>query len=180
MLEKTEIEHLIARVAIGDRASFSRLYDATSGKLLGVCFNVLNERSAAEDALQDTFIKVWKNAKSYSVNGLSPMTWLITIARNTAIDRLRTKRVVVNLDDVSHTMSAPGPSPEQSAIASSEAKRIANCLDELEVDRRAAVKSAYLEGQSYLELSAKFDIPLNTVRTWLRRALISLRECMSR
>ena len=178
--QREEIEALIGQVSLRDRLAFSRLYDLTSGKLMGVCFRVLKERAAAEDAMQDVFIKVWRNAERYQVTGHSPMTWLITIARNTAIDRLRARRTDADIADYSEQISAPGVSPEQSAIASSESRRIVDCLDELERDRRDAITGAYLDGRSYKDLSAQFDVPLNTMRTWLRRGLQTLRECLAR
>ena len=92
LMDREQIEMLIARVAMNDRAAFNALYDATSAKLFGVSLRVLSNRAAAEDAMQDSFVKIWKNASRYQSNGLSPMTWLITIARNTAIDRLRATR----------------------------------------------------------------------------------------
>lgn len=174
-----DIDRLISRVALGDRAAFSDLYDATSAKLFGVALRVLNNTASAEDVLQETFMKIWRYADRYASNGMSPMTWLITIARNTAIDRLRATKQVDDIADVEDRMAASGPTPEQSAIAGSEAKRIVGCLDELPDDRRAAVRGAYLEGDSYADLAAKFDVPLNTMRTWLRRSLIALRECMT-
>lgn len=177
---RDEIEALIAQTALGSQTAFADLYDATSGKLFAVCLRVLTERAAAEDAMQETYVKVWKNAGRYQVTGHSPMTWLITIARNTAIDRLRARHVDHDLADYSERLPAPGLSPEQAAIAHSEAKRITQCLDELDADRRAAISGAYLQGQSYQELSEQFNVPLNTMRTWLRRSLIALRECMAR
>jgi RNA polymerase sigma-70 factor (ECF subfamily) len=177
---RNEIETLIAQVALGSQSAFSQLYDVTSGKLLAVCLRVLNERAAAEDAMQDAYIKVWKNASKYQITGHSPMTWLITIARNTAIDRLRARKPDSNIADYSERLAAPGLSPEQAAVARSEAKRITRCMQELETDRRAAITGAYLQGQSYKELSDQFDVPLNTMRTWLRRSLAALRECMSK
>ena len=174
------IEALIARAALGERAAFTGLYDATSAKLLGVCLRVLKDRAAAEDAMQDAYVKIWKNADRYAANGLSPMTWLITIARNTAIDRLRARRDAADIDAMAETLPAAGPTPEAEAVAAGEARRIAGCLEELEANRRDAVKGAYLLGQSYADLAARFDVPLNTMRTWLRRSLISLRECMAR
>ncbi len=180
-MDRQDIEDLIARVALKDRDAFSKLYDATSAKLFGVSLRVLNNRPAAEDAMQDSFVKIWKNAHRYQVNGLSPMTWLITIARNTAIDRLRaTRKGHQDIDTPGMELAASGPSPEQSVIAASEAKRLINCLDELAEDRGTAVRGAYLDGKSYAELAEAFSVPLNTMRTWLRRGLTSLRECMSR
>ena len=180
MATTQDIEDLIARVALGDRAAFSALYDATSAKLFGVVLRVLADRASAEDAVQDAYMKIWRHAGRYSANGLSPMTWMITIARNTAIDRLRQTRPGVALDDVADHLTAPGPNPEQSAVAAGEARRIAACLDALDSDKGAAVRGAYLEGQSYADLAERFKVPLNTMRTWLRRSLQSLQECMAR
>ena len=175
-----DVEALIAQVAMGDRSAFSRLYDATSGKLLAVGLRVLGDRAAAEDTLQETYVKVWNNAARYRITGHKPMTWLITIARNTAIDRLRARAPDRDITQVDYRIAAKDPTPEQSAIAASEARRILRCLDELDPDRRAAITGAYLDGQTYQGLSERFDVPLNTMRTWLRRGLMALRECLSR
>ncbi len=176
-----DIEELIARVAIGDRAAFTALYDATSAKLLGVGLRVLRDRAAAEDALQDAFIKIWHKADTYAVTGHSPMSWLVTLARNTAIDRLRARRDTADIDGVPEArLSDPTPTAEARTIARDEARRIGRCLDALPRDRRDAVRGAYILGESYADLARRFDVPLNTMRTWLRRSLISLRECMSR
>ncbi|MCG6903745.1 MAG: sigma-70 family RNA polymerase sigma factor [Rhodobacter sp.] len=177
-----EIEELLGKVALEDRKALGQLYDRCSSKLFGVCLRVLKDRAAAEDAVQESFVKVWRNADRYAVNGLSPMTWLITIARNTAIDALRAQRragTSAGLDEVL-AMPAPGPSPEAAAVAASEASRIAGCMNELEDDRRAAVRGAYLEGLSYNELAAAAGVPLNTMRTWLRRSLMKLKDCLQR
>ncbi len=178
--DRKKVEKLIGKVALRDRAAFDGLYEATSAKLFGVCLRVLNDKAAAEDAMQDTYVKIWNNADRYQANGLSPMTWLITIARNTSIDRLRAKKSGnTDFDSVESTLVAPGLTPEQSAVAASEARKLQKCLDGLEKDRAAAVRGAYLDGKSYAELASRFDVPLNTMRTWLRRGLMSLRECMS-
>lgn len=174
------IEGMIARVALGDRDAFARLYDATAAKLLGVCIRVLVNRDEAEEVLQEVYVKIWNSADRYRTTGHSPMTWLITIARNAAIDRLRARRTHDDVDDFSDRLAAPGADPEQTAVALSEAGRMATCLGELEADRRAALTGAYFEGKTYKELAESLGIPVNTVRTWLRRGLIKLRECMSR
>jgi RNA polymerase sigma-70 factor, ECF subfamily len=173
-----EIESLIAQIALSDRKAFSALYDRTAAKLLSIALRVLNDRAGAEDVLQDTFIKIWRNADRYAANGLSPMTWLITIARNTAIDRLRSRGPAAGLQEAAE-LPAPGPSPAASAIAASDARRLGACLDALAEDRGAAVRGAYLEGRSYAELAERHGVPLNTMRTWLRRSLQSLRECLA-
>lgn len=180
MTTTRDIEAMISRVAQGDRAAFLELYDATSAKLYGVCLRVLNDRADAEDVLQDVFVKIWRNAGRYAANGLSPMTWLITVARNAAIDKVRARRAAFDDMDAATALPDAAPGPEASAIAASEAKRITACLDELEADRADAVRGAYLDGLTYQELARRHDVPLNTMRTWLRRSLQKLRECLSR
>lgn len=179
MATPEQIEEMLARVSLGDRKAFSQLYNSTSAKLFGVCLRVLKDRAAAEDVLQEAYMKIWRYADRYASNGVNPMTWMITIARNTAIDRLRTTKQTDDIDDMSDMLAAPDATPEQVAVASDEAGRIGVCLARLDPPKDKAVRGAYLEGLSYAELSSKLGIPLNTVRTWLRRSLISLRECMS-
>lgn len=177
MTDRKEIEHLIEQVAFGNRNAFSSLYDATSTKLFSVCLRVLKSREAAEDALQDVFIKVWRNADKYHANGLSPMTWLITIARNTSIDRLRSEHEAYEGDVSDLICEAPGP--EQKSIEGSEKTQIERCLNTLQEDKADAVRAAYLEGETYVDLAERFNVPLNTMRTWLRRSLIALKGCMN-
>ena len=175
-----DIESYISRTALGDRTAFDALYIATSAKLFGVCLRVLTERAEAEDVLQEVYVKVWRNANRYSANGLSPMTWLITIARNTSIDRLRKCKQGVVTDDVIQDLPDTKPNPEAVAVASSEGARIKLCLSELEDEKSNAVQMAYLDGYSYADLAEHFAVPLNTMRTWLRRSLLKLKDCLSR
>lgn len=175
----SDVENMIVRAGIGDRDAFNSLYDATSAKLFGVCLRILNNRAEAEDALQDAFVRIWQKADSYAANGYSPMTWLITLTRNLAIDKLRARKAPArDIDDVPDLRDS-GPTPEDAALASSERAQIDTCLDDLEADRSEAVRGAYLEGESYQELADRFGVPLNTMRTWLRRSLLKLKECLS-
>ncbi len=168
---------------MGDRAAFRLLYERTAAKLFGVCLRVLNDRALAEEALQDVFMKVWHRAGQYRVNGFSPMTWLITLARNASIDRLRRRnagnRKVEPIDAVD-LLADPAPGPAQQAEARSEAQALAACMAELPPERAEMVRRAYLEGATYTELATATGTKLNTVRTWLRRSLMQLRECLSR
>jgi len=174
-----DIEDAIARMALGDRAGFATLYSATSAKLFGVALRVLNNRAEAEEVLQEAFVKIWRHADRYAANGLSPMTWLITITRNHAIDRLRTRKTAGGTMDEAVDVADAAPGPEALAVAASEGVRIADCMAQLEDRKADAVRRAYLEGETYQELAHRYDLPLNTVRTWLRRSLIKLRECLS-
>lgn len=182
MATRDDLENWLAGAGLGDRSAFGRLYDATSAKLFGVALRVLGNRAEAEDALQEIYVKIWRNADRYQVNGLSPITWLSTIARNHCIDLLRKKRAEAGRSEMpaDDLLRDATPGPEATAVAAGEAQAIVSCLSELEAQRSEAVRRAYLEGETYAELATRFDVPLNTMRTWLRRSLISLRECMSR
>jgi len=180
MATRADIEDHILRAAQGDRAAFRALYEATSAKLFGIALRVLNDRAEAEDVLQEIYVRVWHNAGRYNANGLSPMTWLITIARNSAIDRLRKRRRAETPETLDDRLADDGAGPEAEAVAASERRRLDACLEELETPRAEAVRRAYLDGESYADLAARFDVPLNTMRTWLRRSLLKLRECLSR
>ncbi|WP_138934474.1 sigma-70 family RNA polymerase sigma factor [Roseovarius arcticus] len=179
-MTRDEIETLIARTALGERAAFSSLYEHTSAKLFGICLRVLHDRAEAEEAAQEAYVKIWRHADRYRANGLSPMTWLIAIARNTSIDRARKRREAQPGLDAAEAMADAPPGPEAQAIASSESGQLNACLDELEAGHAGAVRRAYLEGETYAELAAHYDVPLNTMRTWLRRSLLKLRECLTR
>ena len=180
MARLSDIEKLISQTGLGDRHAFSLLYRATSAKLFGICLRVLTDRAEAEDALQDAFIRIWQKADRYAANGYSPMTWLITLTRNMAIDRLRARKApAMELDKVMD-LSSGGPTPEDAAIAGSERARIDACLDELQEGRADAVREAYLRGETYQELADRLRVSQNTMRTWLRRALLDLKECLSR
>lgn len=168
------ITQLIVRTSVKDRAAFDLLYKATSAKLYGVCLRVLNDRADAEEALQEVYIKIWNRSDRFAVSELSPMSWLIAIARNQAIDRIRQRR--------QHTVEidAAAGVPDPSSRSPSEARQLQKCLEELEADRADAVRSAYIRGDSYAELAERYSVPLNTMRTWLRRSLIKLKNCLER
>lgn len=177
-MESDDITKLIFRVALKERAAFDQLYRLTSAKLFGVCLRILRERAEAEEVLQEVYVKLWTKADRFSASQLSPISWLVAVARNHSIDRLRTRRQPGRDIDEAHAVADPAPDPEANAITGSERRRIDHCMERLEADRASAVRSAYLNGDSYGELAERFDVPLNTMRTWLRRSLIKLRECL--
>lgn len=175
-----DITKLIMRVSMRDRGAFDLLYRNTSAKLFGVCLRVLSDRAEAEEALQEVYVKIWTKADRFAASELSPISWLVAIARNHCIDRLRSRRQNTTDIDAARDIADPAPGPEARAMASGDMERIHACLEELDADRAAAVRGAYLSGDSYAELAERFSVPLNTMRTWLRRSLIKLRECLER
>lgn len=177
---QADVEGMIARVALADRQAFEALYDATSAKLHAVCLSILKDRPAAEEVLQEVYIRVWNNAGRYASNGLSPMTWLITIARNRAIDRLRarSRQPAQAPAEAAEAVASAAPGPEETAILNQQRRRLEGCLDEMDEVQAQALRAVYLEGASYAELAQSAGTPINTVRSWLRRGLLRLRDCV--
>ncbi len=179
VMDDDPVGALLTRVAGQDRAAFRDLYSASSAKLFGVCLRILGTRAEAEDALQEVFTRVWIRAAKFEAGKGRGMTWMIAIARNHAIDLCRARpRMRPEGEDALSVVPDEKPGPEAVLAARGEAQRIADCFNTLEADRAAAVKGAYLNGHSYQELAHTFDVPLNTMRTWLRRGLLKLKECL--
>ena len=177
--ETADIAEMIARCALRDRAAFALLYSRTSAKLYGVTLRILKDRSEADEALQEVYVKIWQRADRYVPGGYSPISWLVAVARNHSLDVLRARKPRSEDIDMALDVADAGPDPEQAAADRGERARIDHCLDQLDADKAGAVRGAYLDGYSYEELSARFDVPLNTMRTWLRRSLLKLRDCLS-
>jgi len=174
-----EIADLIARCALRDRAAFQDLYGRTSAKLYGVTLRILKDRAEAEEALQEVYVKIWQRADRYVPGGFSPISWLVAVARNHALDVLRARKPRSDDIDLALDVADAGPDPEQAAANRGERARIDDCLGQLDADKADAVRGAYLDGFSYEELATRHEVPLNTMRTWLRRSLMKLRECLS-
>ena len=172
------VADLIGRIAGGDRAAFRDLYPAAGAKLFGVLCRILNDRSEAEDALQEVMTRIWLNAHRFDAARARGMTWAIAIARNHAIDRLRARPPAQDGDDALMLIADRSPGAEAAVLAGSEARRIADCFGTLEPARAEAVRGAYLQGLSYEDLSKRHNVPLNTMRSWLRRGLMKLKECL--
>lgn len=173
------VADLLLRVAAGDRAAFQEIYTKTSAKLFGVTLRILGTRAEAEDALQEVYTRVWLHARRFDPGRGAGMTWLIAIARNHAIDRLRARPAAASGDeDALDTVADDRPGVLERLVAAGDARRIADCFGMLDPDRAAAVQSAYLRGLSYQALADRHGVPINTMRTWLRRSLQKLKECM--
>ena len=175
-----DVAVLISRVALREQSAFSELYDKTSPKLFGVCLRILKDRTDAEEVLQEVFVKIWQRADRYVASDNPAMPWLMAIARNQSIDAIRARKPVADEIDSAYDLADRQPDPESQAVNKGEGRRIDSCMEELEADRAKAVRGAYVEGLSYQELADQFAVPLNTMRTWLRRSLLRLRECMDR
>lgn len=172
------VSTLLIRIAAQDRAAFRVIYSDTSAKLMGVLLRILGTRAEAEDALQEVYTRVWLRAGRYDATRGAGMTWLVALARNHAIDRIRARKPEQSDDEAVARVIDTTPRAETVLIAKGEARRVGECFETLEPDRAEAVRGAYLNGLSYQQLADSHGVPINTMRTWLRRSLLKLKECL--
>ena len=170
-----------ALIATGreDRAAFRTLYRLTSAKLFGICLRICQERSAAEDVLSDVYLLIWRRAGAYEPGRASPITWLATIARNRAIDwrRAAGSRPSVPLDEAAEIADG-APSAVDTMLGAEQAGRLHHCLDALDERQQGAIRTAFFEGLTYAELAERQAVPLGTLKSWVRRGLLRLRDCL--
>ncbi|WP_324828306.1 sigma-70 family RNA polymerase sigma factor [Qipengyuania zhejiangensis] len=170
----------IARLASGDRDALEDIYRATSAKLFGICYRILGDEKEAEDALQDVYLTLWRRADRYDPERASPISWLATFARNRAIDRLRTGKVrggSVPVDEAA-PLADDAPLAEAALIDGERDARVHTCLDTLDDAPRKAIRSAFFDGHTYAQLAERADVPLGTMKSWVRRGLAKLKTCM--
>lgn len=178
-LERARLTQNLRKVGQGDRAALRDVYDRTCAKLFGVCLRILNDRQEAEDVLQEVYLTVWRKADGFDPAKASPITWLVSIARNRSIDRLRAGggRIMTDIDEA---MSLADPHPDAAAQveANDEHARLASCIEALDPKHAAAVRTAFFEGVTYDALARIADVPLGTMKGWIRRSLMTLRGCL--
>jgi RNA polymerase sigma-70 factor (ECF subfamily) len=179
---RERLRDTLVAVAGGDRDAFETLYKLTSAKLFGVCLRILGKQRDAEDVLQETYTTIWHKAGLYDPERASPITWLVMIARNKAIDRARSDgsepiaapiELAIDVGD-----GAAGPAAE--AEADDGGRRLALCLETLESRQRALIRIAFFEGVTYENLATRSRTPIGTVKSWIRRGLIKLKACLER
>ena len=176
---ETEIAKLIAATAGGDRIAFEALYRSTSSKLLGVVLRIVRSRAEAEEILQEVYLRVWTNAGAFSPEAGSAFGWLVSIARNRAIDSIRARPTMqrVSADDEGDLIAriADPKDFEADIIGRDE---LAHCLGALPEPYRELIVLAYCHGASREELAERFDKPVSTIKTWLHRALPALKASL--
>lgn len=181
-----ELMALIDRVARRDELALKALYDQTSGKLYGLALRVVRSNEWAEDALQETFLQIWRTAPDYRASLSPPMAWLGLIVRSRSLDLLRRRKaerehLTDPIDDaMADTLEGDSPNPMDTRLASQQAWALHQCLGKLENRQREVVSLAYLRDLSHGELAQQLKLPLGTVKTWIRRGLDQLRQCMAR
>jgi RNA polymerase sigma factor (sigma-70 family) len=177
---RSQLVAALARVAGGERTALQMIYQDTCAKLFGVCVRILNDKSEAEDVLQEVYLTVWRKAASFDPARASPITWLVAIARNRAIDRLRATAGGRRLEPIEAAESVRDPAPAAIDVvqATQQSSRLARCLDELESRQAVAIRAAFLDGNTYEELAQRMRVPLGTMKSWIRRGLMKLKDCL--
>ena len=180
VLDHDAVAPLLARVANGDQGAFASLYESTSGRLLGICLRVLSDRAEAEDVLQEVYVTVWNKASNFDAGRARAMTWLGTIARNRAIDRLRALPTPSTRASIEIAEATPdlGPTPAAHAEIADDRMRLNVCLDKLEPRRQVLIRTAFFDGATYEELASRSGSPLGSIKSWIRRGLMQLKACL--
>ena len=187
-----DLARLLGRTGLGDRAAFATLYERTSSHLFAVVLRIQRDKAQAEDILQEVYVNVWRAAKSFDAAQSQPLTWLTSIARNRAIDALRraqTQPQMRNLgpsaegrdaedEDVYDTVADDAPGPLELLSRAAEARSLAACMDQLSALQRQSVALAFFQGFSHAEVAEQLHQPLGTVKSWVRRSLMTLKSCL--
>jgi RNA polymerase sigma factor (sigma-70 family) len=181
---------LMSRVALGDREAFAALYRHTSAHLLGVILRIQNNRTLAEDVLQEVFINVWRSAHSFNPALSQVSTWLVSVARHRAIDSLRQKKAEVPTisrtqfgpDDEEHDLleqlADDAPTPPECLEQSVRARSLNHCMESLSTEQKNSLALAYFQGLSHGEVALHLGQPLGSVKSWVRRGMQSLKSCL--
>jgi len=186
-----ELSQLLARAGLGDRAAFGRLYERTSAHLFAVVLRIQRDRAQAEDLLQEVYVSVWKAAASFDAARSQPLTWLTSIARNRAIDSLRRAQAQPRLEsttrdedddrpDAAEALADEGPGPLELLARAGDARELTQCMERLSAPQRQSVALAFFDGLSHAEVAEQLREPLGTVKSWVRRALMTLKGCLER
>ena len=171
-----ELAQLLQRCAAQDSVAFRTLYDKTSPIIFARLLRMLRRRAVAEEALQDVYVRIWQRAAQYEMGRGRALAWMVTIARYCAIDLMRRERVMLVSDD-----SLAEIADESAAEAGGLEKpnNFDHCIEQLNDNTRKCLTLAFVEGRSHDEIARLTVNPLGSVKSWIRRGLLALKECLS-
>jgi RNA polymerase sigma-70 factor, ECF subfamily len=175
---ESDLAQLLAQVASGDRAAFATLYRQTAAKLYGIIARILIRSDLAGEVLQEAYVRIWQKAADFDPAKGSPIAWMATIARNRALDEVRRVKALADLPE-GFEPAAEEVDPLGSRDRSEQLAALMRCLSQLDAEKRQIVLLAYYRGASREALSKRFERPAPTIKTWLRRSLAQLKDCLS-
>lgn len=178
MLTSGELVWLMAGVARGDQDAFARLYASTRMKIYGVVLRILRRKDLAEEATVETYLRVWRRAREFDPARASPMTWMVAIARNHALDLVRKNAASIEEEPLALDAAPDIPEPVLRRDMTEDLKRLLACMGNLDEEGRRLLLFAYYGGWTREQLAAKSDKPVSTIKTSLRRSLAQIRECL--
>jgi RNA polymerase sigma factor (sigma-70 family) len=176
---RAHLADLLIRTGSEDRAAFDELYQLTSAKLFGIALRICGERAAAEDVVHEAYLLIWRRAGAWEPGRASPISWMATVARNRAIDWRRAAgvRAAQPMEAADHVPD-PQPGAAELAEAGELGHHLAACLAELDERTRGAIRFAFFDGLTYREIAERAAVPLATCKSWIRRGLLRLRDCL--
>lgn len=180
------LAELLARTALADQQAFGELYRSTSSHLYGVAVRMLREAPLAEEVVQESYVAIWHHAGTYVAAKSQPLTWLTAIVRNRCLDALRKRELdTISMtadgdDDADLDLPVDGGTPDQLLLQGADAASVRDCVERLEGGSRQAIALAFFQGLTHAELAEHLREPLGTVKSWVRRGLERLRQCLDR
>ena len=178
LADTDQLRQLLAQCSLGDRHAFETLYRSVGPRLHGVALRFMGRPDLAEEVLQESFVRIWNNASRYESHLSAPMTWMINITRNQAIDQLRKHRDRPLSDFEQDALTDESPSAHDQLNSAREATALNRCLETLEGMQRQSITVAYFQGLSCSELAEHLAAPLGSVKSWIRRGMERLRRCL--
>ncbi len=172
------IDELLRATGRGDASAFRVLYQETAAHLFSVAMRILHRRDKAEEALQDAFINVWRRAADWQPERGSARTWLTSIVHHRAIDLVRREGRLQPFDDEYLELPDPGPDATAHVAAAEDRLRLERCMADLDPTAQRALRLAYRHGLTHDQLAHRLNVPIGTIKSWVRRGLIRLRGCL--
>lgn len=174
-----EIEAALLACASGDKSALKRIYDAESPRMIGVAQRLLKRRALAEEAVQDAFVLIWRHAARFDPQRGAGLTWIYAILRNRSLSILRDeRRTELSENPVAEEAASEEDDPETIMSKLSDAKALHACLETLPEQRRGLVLLAFVQGLTHGEIAGRLKLPIGSVKSWIRRSLIALKECL--
>ncbi|WP_439532542.1 sigma-70 family RNA polymerase sigma factor [Polymorphobacter sp.] len=179
-MSAAELASLLSRAADGDQSAFRDFYDRTSAKLFAVILRIVIERAEAEDVLQEVYVTIWRKAAEFDSTRASAITWTATIARNRAIDRIRARKIRPTAAlDAAAEIADEAPTADAMIETAQAATTVEAALAGLDPRHAAIIRSCYFEGLTYEALAAREGVPVGTLKSWVRRGILRMRDSLT-